>query len=667
MSADPRSVVVHAHFYQPPREDPWLEEVPVEPGAAPYHDWNARIEQECYRAVVAARVPGAEGRIARIVNTLAAVSFDVGPTLLDWHEEAAPSTYRAMLDADRASAATHDGHGNAIAAPLHHVILPLSPRRDKETEVRWGIADFRRRFGRVPEGMWLPETAVDDETLDVLAAEGIKFTVLAPRQVVAPPPHGLPGRYRTSAGRSIALFVYDGAVSHDVAFGPFIRDAVAWVDAVAGRADDALVAVATDGETFGHHHRFGELALAAFLDGVTRRPGLATDNFAAFLARHPAAHDVVLKAPSSWSCTHGVERWRSDCGCRMHPERGWQQRWRAPLREALDALAAELHAVFAAEGAPLLHDVWTARDAYGDVLVGARPIDAFLAEHAQVTDAAGRRRAVELLEMERHALGMFTSCGWFFDDVGGIETRQILRYAARAMELAGTGAPALEAALRERLASAPGNDPAIGSGRDVYDRFARPTTPPAARIAAGVAAARAANADPESVVPLGFLADLREDGVVVRQRRTGRTDTFRARVERPRPGRLHVAVTAAGGADTWEITPDGLPERAREVVTGALMRDIRDLWFSETEDAALCRGVPLLEVATGALLRAVVGLAEDRSSMATAQVLDLLDLFALLDAPVPFDVQTAFHAIRQRLDPAEASVLAPLAPPLGFV
>jgi hypothetical protein len=666
MSAAPRSVVVHAHFYQPPREDPWLDEVPVEPGAAPHHDWNARIEQECYRAVVAARIPGAEGRIARIVNTLEAVSFDAGPTLLDWLEDAAPVTYRAMVEADRISAAAHDGHGNAIAAPLHHVILPLSSRRDKETEVRWGIADFRRRFGRGPEGMWLPETAVDDETLDVLAAEGIAFTVLAPHQVTAAPPRGLPGRYRTRAGRTIALFVYDGELSHNVAFGPFLKDAAAWLEAVAGRPD-ALVTLATDGESYGHHHRFGEMALAAFLEGAARRPGVVIDNFAAYLARHPATHDVALEAPSAWSCTHGVERWRSDCGCRMHPERAWQQRWRAPLREALEALATALHEVFAAEGAALLHDVWAARDAYGEVVVGGRAFDTFLAEHARVSDPAGRRRAAELLEMERHALGMFTSCGWFFDDVGGIETRQVLRYAARAIELAGAGGPDLEAALRARLADAPGNDPAIGSGRDVYDRFGRPTMPPAARVAAGVAAAGAANADPETVVPRGFLVELHQDGVVVRQRRTGRSDAFRVRVERPRPGRLRVAVSRDGGSDAWDVAPEQLPERARDVVGRELIRDIRDLWFSEAEDAALCRGEPLVAVAGGALLRAVVALAEEHGPMAAAQVLDLLDLLALLEVPVPFDVQTAFQVIRGRLDPAQAAALAPLARPLGFV
>jgi hypothetical protein len=666
MSADRRSVVVHAHFYQPPREDPWLEEVPAEPGAMPYHDWNARIEQECYRAVVAARVPGAEGRIASIVNTLEAVSFDVGPTLLEWLEEAAPSTYRAMLDADRVSAAAHDGHGNAIAAPFHHVILPLSTRRDKETEVRWGIADFRRRFGRAPEGFWLPETAVDDETLDVLAAAGLAFTVLAPHQLVAPPPDGLPGRYLTHGGREIALFAYDGALSRAVAFGPFLKDATAWLEAVAGKRD-TLVSLATDGESFGHHHRFGEMALAAFLDGTARDPALAVDNFAAFLARHPATRDVQIDAPSAWSCPHGIERWRSNCGCRMHPERPTQQRWRAPLRAALEALAGSLHDVFAGEGAALLHDVWAARDAYGEVMTGTRLLDAFLAEHARVADPAARRRAAELLEMERHALGMFTSCGWFFDDVGGIETRQILRYAARAIELAGDSAPRLEAALRDGLADAPGNDPAIGTGRDVYDRFARPTVPPAARVAAGAAAARAANADPEAVVPRGFSVKLDDDGAIVRHRRTGRTDAFRLRVERARPGRLQIAVTSQSGSDPRAFALNDLPERARAVVARELQRDIRDLWFSEPEDAALCRGEAELVVASGALLRAVVGLAEERTPMAIAQVLDLLDFFALLDAPVPFDAQTAFHTIWRGLAPADAALLAPLARPMGFV
>ena len=448
-----RSVVIHGHFYQPPREDPWLNQVAAEPSAAPYHDWNERIERESYRAVVAARVYAPDGRIAHIVNTLASISFNFGATLLEWLERETPGTYAAVLEADRASRARHAGHGNAIAMPYHHVIMPLASRRDKITEVRWGIADFRRRFGRGPEGMWLPETAVDPETLDVLAAEGIAFTILAPHQVEQAPADGSAGRYRTSGGRSIALFVYDGAISHDVAFGSLLKDASAWAERLLAPGkrghERRLVAVATDGETYGHHHKFGEVALAWVLRELERRRDARVENFAAFLARHRPEQEVKLVAPTSWSCAHGVERWRADCGCRMAPERPTQQRWRAPLREALDWLAGELHARFEQEGGALFAGSWAARDAYG-------------------TDRTGDGRARELLEMERNALRMFTSCGWFFDDIAGIETIQILRYAARAIELAGADAPRLEAGVLERLARAQSNERAEGTGRDVY-------------------------------------------------------------------------------------------------------------------------------------------------------------------------------------------------------
>ena len=448
-----RSIVIHGHFYQPPREDPWLNQVAAEPSAAPYHDWNARIERESYRAVVAARVYAPDGRIAHIVNTLASISFNFGATLLEWLERETPGTYAAVLEADRASRARHAGHGNAIAMPYHHVIMPLASRRDKITEVRWGIADFRRRFGRGPEGMWLPETAVDPETLDVLAAEGIAFTILAPHQVEQAPADGSAGRYRTSGGRSIALFVYDGPISHDVAFGSLLKDASAWAERLLAPGkrghERRLVAVATDGETYGHHHKFGEVALAWVLRELERRRDARVENFAAFLARHRPEQEVKLVAPTSWSCAHGVERWRADCGCRMAPERPTQQRWRAPLREALDWLAGELHARFEQEGGALFAGSWAARDAYG-------------------TDRTGDGRARELLEMERNALRMFTSCGWFFDDIAGIETIQILRYAARAIELAGADAPRLEAGVLERLARAQSNERAEGTGRDVY-------------------------------------------------------------------------------------------------------------------------------------------------------------------------------------------------------
>jgi len=397
-----RSIVIHGHFYQPPRDDPWTGTIPLEPNAAPFHDWNERIERECY---------------ARVAPSLASMSFDFGPTLLEWMEHHAPGTYAAVVAAGRA--------GGALAMPYHHLILPLSPRRDKVTGVRWGIADFRRRFGREPEGMWLPETAVDDDTLDVLAAAGIRFTILAPHQVQRAPEGGLPGWYRTGGGRRIAVFIYDGAISHDVAFGPLVRDAVAWVERLTA-TPNRLVAVATDGETYGHHHKEGDVVLARVLETLARRDDVRVESFATFLARHQPEEEVRLVAPSSWSCPHGVERWRAECGCRAAPERATQQRWRAPLRAAVDWLSGELHAVFERQGRALPP------------------------------------------ELERQALRMFTSCGWFFDDIAGIESVIVLRSAARAIELAGAEAPRLEAGLLERLALAPSNDPSVGSGRELY-------------------------------------------------------------------------------------------------------------------------------------------------------------------------------------------------------
>jgi alpha-amylase/alpha-mannosidase (GH57 family) len=458
-----RSIVIHGHFYQPPRDDPWLGTIPSEPSAAPFHDWNERIERECY---------------APVARSLTSLSFDFGSTLLTWMEQCAPETYRAVLAADRASAARHAGHGGAIAMPYHHAILPLSPRRDKVTEVRWGIADFRRRYGRDPEGLWLPETAVDDETLDVLAAEGIRFTILAPHQAEQPPANGFPGWYRTAGGRRIALFLYDGALSHDVAFGPLVRDPAAWAARLTN-APQGLVTIATDGETYGHHHRQGAATLERLLADLATRPDVRVENCAAWLARESPQGTLRLVAPSSWSCPHGVERWRAECGCRMAPERETQQRWRAPLRAALEWLAGELHTVFEREGGALLRDPWAARDAYGTVL-GTPPdaVTRFISDQLRrPDDAAGRERALELLELERHALRMFTSCGWFFDDIAGTESVIVLRSAARAIDLAGPGAADLEAGLLERLGAAPSNDPALGSGRQVYVECVRGRRP----------------------------------------------------------------------------------------------------------------------------------------------------------------------------------------------
>ena len=471
-----RSVVVHGHFYQPPRENPWTGLVEREPTAAPFHDWNQRIESECYAPMASARVLGPDGSVAHRDNLYAAMSFNVGPTLFEWMEGSAPATYAAILEADRISA-VRLGHGNAIAMPYHHTILPLASRRDKVTEVRWGIADFRRRFGRPPEGMWLPETAVDHETLEVLAEEGIRFTVLAPHQVASRSPNGLPLRYRAGPRREIALCVYDGTLSGGIAFGQLLTDGALLASRLAPAtargqsADIAMSAVAMDGETFGHHHRFGEMALARAFRMLAERDDVRVENFASFLARNSPREDATLVSPSSWSCSHGIDRWRSECGCRMTPGTPTSQAWRGSLRDGLEWLAGELHGIYEREGrAVFTADPWSVRDGYGVAMGGPDAAARAFVAGAVARPASDARleRAAELLELERGALRMFTSCAWFFDDLARIETIQVLRYAAFAIELSGDAAR-LEAGLLARIGDARSNDPAEGTGREIWN------------------------------------------------------------------------------------------------------------------------------------------------------------------------------------------------------
>lgn len=586
-----RSVVLHAHCYQPPREDPWLELVDVEPSASPDHDWNERIDRECYARLAATEVrvaparvddpipeeaivalggdarsralaalsrelgppPDADvpGGLARIVNCYAWCTFDVGATLCEWLERHAPGTYAAMLAGDRASAARLQGHGNAIAAPYHHVILPLASRRDKVTEVRWGMADFRRRFGREPDGMWLPETAVDEETLDVLAEEGIRFTVLSPYQVRNGDRTGRPLRYRAANGREVAIFTYDGPLAGEVAFGGLLRDPAHMAERLAAWDRDASVlatVLATDGETFGHHHRGGDVTLARAIARMAARPDVRVHNFSSLLTVLPPERDVELVSPSSWSCAHGVERWRSDCGCKLDPGAGTSQRWRDPLRRALTWLANEAHTVFALEAPPLFtDDPWAVRDGYGAVVaLDGDPLEAFVHDAVRADrrdEPAAVQRARELLELERASLRLFTSCAWFFDDVARIEARQVLRYAARVLELSGRSAR-LESGFVERLALAVSNDPRAGTAADVFVRGALPHRGVEARVAAGVAAiAAAVHLTPSPDVPAhaipprvgAFDVTVRrpsEPGepmqIELRHRRTGRHSTHQA-------------------------------------------------------------------------------------------------------------------------------------------
>lgn len=478
-------VCIHGHFYQPPRENAWLETVEMQDSAAPFHDWNERINFECYAPNTAARVLDDQQNIIGIANNYAKISFNFGPTLLSWLEKADPSTYQAIIQADQDSIKQF-GQGSAMAQVFSHLIMPLANRRDKETQTIWGIRDFEFRFGRKPAGMWLAETAADTETLEVLADNGILFTVLAPRQAKAIRAAGAsdwtelapetidPRRaYRCNlpSGRSIALFFYDGGIAQGVAFKGLLNDgrgfAEAFLQAFEGISEPQLIHIATDGESYGHHHRYGEMALAACLDKLEQHPEVELCNYASFLAKFPPTWEVQIHDNSSWSCVHGVERWRSNCGCNTGGRSDWNQSWRGPLRDTLNWVRDALLPIYESYAALLLHDPWEARNDYISILLERTP-----AQKAQFMEKHVRRalRPEEqtnlwrLLEMQRHAMLMFTSCGWFFDEISGLETDQILQYAHRAIHYAEQLARVyLHAEFLDRLEKIPSNYYANGA------------------------------------------------------------------------------------------------------------------------------------------------------------------------------------------------------------
>ena len=499
MPAAKRFVCIHGHFYQPPRENPWLETIETQDSAAPYHDWNERICAECYATNGAARVVNKENQITRIVNNYARMSFNFGPTLLSWLAENAPRTYRMILDGERRSREIFDGHSSAMAQVYNHLIMPLANRRDRLTQIRWGIADYTHRFGHAPEGMWLAETAADTETLELLAQEGIRFTVLAPRQckrvraiggkqgkeagnwIDSPnasvdPTH--PYLARFASGASLALFFYDGPTSRAIAFEGLLNSGEGFVARLKqGFLDNnqpQLVHVATDGESYGHHHRHGEMALAYALRLMEQDKNARLVNYGSFLAQFPPQWEAEIYDDSSWSCDHGVERWRSNCGCNGGKV-GWNQLWRAPLREGLDQLRDTLAPLTEKVGNLLFNDVWAARDAYINVILDRTPenVDRFFAAYqAHPLTEQERISALSLMEMQRHTQLMYTSCGWFFDDISGIETVQIIAYAARVIQLAQElfldDVAGLELAFLDKLALAKSNVPSAGDGAKIY-------------------------------------------------------------------------------------------------------------------------------------------------------------------------------------------------------
>jgi hypothetical protein len=534
-------VCIHGHFYQPPRENPWLEAIEPQPSAHPYHDWNERITAECYRPNTAARVIDNEAQIIQIVDNYQRMSFNVGPTLMSWLADKAPDVYHALLEADRASVARFGGHGSAMAQVYNHMIMPLASAADRATQVKWGIADFRHRYGRAPEGMWLSECAVDTASLESLVEEGILFTVLAPHQAKAwrapggawkdtPIDPGRAYRCKLPSGRSIDLFFYDGATSQAVAFERLLADGHQIVARMTSRgpaegADPTLCHIATDGETYGHHHRYGDMALAWALSQVERGwNGTRLTNYAEFRAKVPATYEVQIAENTSWSCAHGVERWRSNCGCHTGGKAGWTQKWRAPLRESLDWLREQARSVFDRVGLKLFRDPWAARDKYIEVLLertqGSR--DRFLATYARhELDKAERVRALQLMEMTRHAMLMYTSCGWFFDELSGIETLQCLQYAARVVELIEeVGGGSVETEFVEHLSAARSNLPEAGDGRQVWNQRVVPARIDAEKVCAHVAVHTLVEPDAaKSVDVYGYHVDFLDRF----ERRFGRT------------------------------------------------------------------------------------------------------------------------------------------------
>ncbi len=491
-------VCIHGHFYQPPRESPWLEEIEVEDSAYPYHDWNQKITIECYSPNAASRILDKEGRISKIVNNYSKISFNIGPTLLSWMEKHEPQLYQQIIEADKISRRERDGHGNAIAQCYNHIIMPLASKRDKITQVVWGIRDFEMRFGRKPEGMWLPETAVDIETLDILSDHGIKFTILSPHQVHRVRPRGgnqwidVGGGgvnprhlYRVSLGaeKFINVFFYDSSIAHAVAFEGLLGNGEGFTNRLIEGFDSRgenpqILNIATDGETYGHHHRFGDMALAYALGRIEEKGLVKITNYGEYIEKFPPEYEAEIFENTSWSCAHGVERWRGDCGCKTGVDPSWNQRWRKPLRDALNRLKEEVDSIFEKEGVNFFHDVWESRDGYIDVIFdrSRESLEEFFGQFKkrELSDVE-KITALKLLEMERQALLSFTSCGWFFSDISGIETVQILKYAARtiqlAMELTGID---LKPRFLAMLSTARSNAPNVGSGRDVYKNLVEP-------------------------------------------------------------------------------------------------------------------------------------------------------------------------------------------------
>ncbi len=491
-------ICIHGHFYQPPRENAWLEIIERQLSAHPFHDWNERISAECYGPNAASRILNEDQKIADIVNNYASVSFNFGPTLLSWMEKSDPETYASILEADRISCKKFNGHGNAIAQVYNHMIMPLANTRDKMTQIVWGIEDFESRFKRKPEGIWLAETAVDTETLELLAQHNIKFTILAPRQAKAfkkiNEPNwnicadeneidtSIPYTCKLPSGNSITLFFYNGKISREVAFNGLLNSGKLFAQRLLGEftsaGDIQLVHIATDGETYGHHHYRGDMALASCIRNLETEHEVQLTNYAHFNSLFIPQHEIQIHENSSWSCVHGVERWRSNCGCTDGAHPAYHQKWREPLRAALNWLRDQLIVIYEKEMLAFTPDPWTIRNKYIEIILNRSEAitEKFIQTYFSTQISADQKsKIIRLLEMQRHAMLMFTSCGWFFEELTGLEGKQILHYADRAIQIAEHETNVrLYNDFLQLLSLAPSNMPGYGNGEVFYEKEIRP-------------------------------------------------------------------------------------------------------------------------------------------------------------------------------------------------
>ena len=495
-------LTIHGHFYQPPRENPWLEAIEQQDSALPFHDWNERVNLECYNPNSASRIVDANNKVLDIVNNYSLMSYNFGPTLLSWMETHTPKTYERIIKADIVSRVKFSGHGNAIAQVYNHMIMPLANTHDKETQVKWGIRDFEYRFGRMPEGMWLAETAVDDATLEVLADNGIKFTILSPYQSQKYRKIGTkewtdagwgnidpakPYRYfvKSNPKKFIDIFFYDGAISKSVAFDNLLQDGNKFANRLKDGVSDLrdypqLINIGTDGESYGHHTKFGDMALAYVLRVKAKDAGFTLTNYAEYLDKYGVQDEVDIKQASSWSCFHGVGRWKEDCGCSTGGQPSWNQKWRKPLRNALDYLRDRLVELYEKQGPKFFtKDIWEVRNDYINVILDRSELSIknFFRNHLKPEcNDQDKVAAMKLLEIQRQSMLMYTSCGWFFADISGIETTQIMKYAARAMQLAASFTDEdYETNFVNILSEAQSNIKEFGTGADIYKKFVKPS------------------------------------------------------------------------------------------------------------------------------------------------------------------------------------------------